>query len=61
MFISSNYKLPFERLNGIRRDTHSRGSRHDDDGDDSRDSHRGDNEINAQTNTDAPKISLNCY
>ncbi len=42
LFDSANYNLPLERLNGIRHDTHSRGSRHDD-GDDSRDSRRGDN------------------
>ncbi len=40
VFDSANYKLSMERLNGIHRDIHSRGSRHDDGGD-SRDSRRG--------------------
>ncbi len=42
IFAPSNYNLSMERLNGIHRDIHSRGSRHDDDGGGSRDSHRGD-------------------
>ncbi len=41
LFDSSNYKLSMERLNGIHRDIHSRGSRHDDDGGGNRDSRRG--------------------
>ncbi len=41
IFVSSNYKLPFGRLNGIHHDIHSRGSRHDDGGGGNHDSHRG--------------------
>ncbi len=33
IFVSSNYILSWERLNGIHRDIHSRDSGHDDDGD----------------------------
>ncbi len=43
MFISSNYKLPFQRLSDIHCDIHSRGSRHDDGDGGSRGSRRGGN------------------
>ncbi len=41
IFVSTNYNLKV--LNGTHRDIHNRDNHHDDDGDGSRDSRRGDN------------------